>query len=259
MRTYNERELIEIFHLLFLDQLGRKLDKRLYALKGGCNLRFFLNSIRYSEDMDIDVKIIAKQTLRNKINLILNALPFHQILRAKKIEITHIAEPKQTETTQRWKISFKTTSSQLPLHTKIEFSRRNLDDETLFEPISAHLLQAYGLMPIMANHYSPEKAFEQKIIALALRTQTQARDVFDLYHLLTANMTKLSNIKNIKTIRHIDTAKSNLFNISFEDFKSQVVAFLPHDYQKQYDSPDIWENIYNTINQSLGKISHATD
>jgi hypothetical protein len=39
---------VEQFHLLFLDQLGRKLDKRNYALKGGCNLRFYLRSIRYA-------------------------------------------------------------------------------------------------------------------------------------------------------------------------------------------------------------------
>ena len=47
---------VEQFHLLFLEQLGRKLDKRHYALKGGCNLRFYLRSVRYSEDMDLDVQ-----------------------------------------------------------------------------------------------------------------------------------------------------------------------------------------------------------
>ncbi len=32
---------VELFQLLFLDQLGRRLDQRHFALKGGCNLRFF--------------------------------------------------------------------------------------------------------------------------------------------------------------------------------------------------------------------------
>ena len=55
---------IEQFHLLFLDQLGRKLDKRHYALKGGCNLRFYLRSIRFSEDMDLDLKVWDEMVLR---------------------------------------------------------------------------------------------------------------------------------------------------------------------------------------------------
>ncbi len=67
------QKVVEQFHLLFLNQLGQKLDKRLYALKGGCNLRFYFNSIRYSEDIDIDVQTIAPLTLRNKVNQILNA------------------------------------------------------------------------------------------------------------------------------------------------------------------------------------------
>jgi predicted nucleotidyltransferase component of viral defense system len=46
---------IELFHLLFLRQIEGKLDKKLYALKGGCNLRFFFKSIRYSEDIDFDI------------------------------------------------------------------------------------------------------------------------------------------------------------------------------------------------------------
>ena len=46
MHILQQIEYIERFHLLFLAQLGQKLDKRFYALKGGCNLRFFFKSIR---------------------------------------------------------------------------------------------------------------------------------------------------------------------------------------------------------------------
>jgi predicted nucleotidyltransferase component of viral defense system len=33
--------------------MSRAEDKTLYALKGGCNLRFFFDSVRYSEDIDL--------------------------------------------------------------------------------------------------------------------------------------------------------------------------------------------------------------
>jgi len=41
MLILQQVEYVERFHLLFLAQLGHNLDKSCYALKGGCNLRFF--------------------------------------------------------------------------------------------------------------------------------------------------------------------------------------------------------------------------
>ena len=68
-----ERQAIEVFHLLFLRHLGTRVDKALYVLKGGCNLRFFFKSIRYSEDMDLDVHTIAPATLAGNVHRILES------------------------------------------------------------------------------------------------------------------------------------------------------------------------------------------
>ena len=65
MKQFIPAEHVELFHLHFLEQFGLKTDKRLYALKGGCNLRFFLKSIRYSQDIDLDIKIVQKEILAN--------------------------------------------------------------------------------------------------------------------------------------------------------------------------------------------------
>lgn len=116
----NPRQIVEQFHLIFLNQLGQKLDKKLYALKGGCNLRFYFNSIRYSEDMDLDVQTIATLTLRNKVNQILNADSFQRILTARNIILRHYSEPKQTETTQRWKLDLRLPNSSAAINTRIE-------------------------------------------------------------------------------------------------------------------------------------------
>ena len=61
---YDAPQYVELFHLLFLDFLGRKLDKRYCVLKGGCTLRFFMKSFRYSEDMDIDVQGAIEEAAR---------------------------------------------------------------------------------------------------------------------------------------------------------------------------------------------------
>ncbi len=101
-----DRQVIEILHILFTQHLEAKIDRSLYALKEGCNLRFFFKSIRYSEDIDFDVKSIAKETLQQKVNKLLDSTPFLQNLKIKGIDIIQKSEPKQTETTQGWKLSF---------------------------------------------------------------------------------------------------------------------------------------------------------
>lgn len=251
MQFYNPRQYVELFHLLFLSQLGHKLDKKLYALKGGCNMRFFLNSIRYSEDIDVDVQIIAKETLQNKIQKILTSTPFQYILQAKDIEIAEMSEPKQTNTTQRWKILLKRSASAIYLPTKIEFSRRSFSKDVIFEPINLPILRQYSLPSIMVNHYSAASMYEQKIQALALRNQTQARDVFDLYLLIHSGSDL--KLKDAKKIQYLHQAQSNAMSITFADFKGQVLAYLSEDDRTQYDEKSVWKNIVSIVIESLNE------
>ena len=249
MKIYDPKQCIELFHLLFLSQLGRKLDKKLYAIKGGCNMRFYFNSIRYSEDMDIDVQIIHKDTLHKNVHQILSSSPFKYILQTYGIEILNTSASKQTLTTQRWKISLISSTTKLPLHTKIEFSRRKFGNDVNFETVNPQILKQYSLPPIMANHYSIQSMYEQKILALALRKETQSRDIFDLYFLINSGI----NLKLLdkETIQHLPAAKMNAKNITFSDFKGQVIAYLSEDYQRQYDDQSLWNNIVETVISSL--------
>ncbi|MBP7075185.1 MAG: nucleotidyl transferase AbiEii/AbiGii toxin family protein [Rhabdochlamydiaceae bacterium] len=232
---YDPVQQVEFFHLAFLDQLGRKLDKRLYALKGGCNLRFFLESIRYSQDIDLDVKIVRSATLQKTVNAILDSPSLKMVLQTQGLEIAHVSEPKQTETTQRWKIQLKAQAGVI-FPTKIEFSRRGLDEPVDFEPISAIVLNAYRLHPIFVPHYGPTIAFKQKIRALASRTETQARDIWDLFHLMNAYEVKDGDGQ------YLNKACENVCNINYGEFKDQVLAFFPPDLQSQY-SLEVWEKI----------------
>ena len=83
---------------------GAHVDKSLFALKGGCNLRFFLKSIRYSENIDLDIHTMSVGTLQSNMTRLLEARAFAQLLRAQGIEIARTTHPKLTQTTQRWKL-----------------------------------------------------------------------------------------------------------------------------------------------------------
>jgi predicted nucleotidyltransferase component of viral defense system len=106
--------------------LSTRLDKSLLVLEGGCNLRFFYRSVRYSEDLDLDTRKIAVGTLGNQVDRLLASSAFRQSLRAQSLEIQSTSAPKQTETTQRWKIRLSLSSTGQQVPTKIEFSRRPL-------------------------------------------------------------------------------------------------------------------------------------
>lgn len=240
---------IELFHLMFLRQFAAKMDANLYAIKGGCNLRFFFDSVRYSEDLDLDICTIQQQTLENKVNKILTSPPLLKSLQAYGITQLDVTSPKQTQTTQRWKIQLHTEHTQMPYPTKIEFSRRNNAIKPQFDNINIQVCQTYRLPPMRLSHYGLQDAIAQKILALAHRSLTQARDIFDLYHLLHIE----------KPIFSLDTeslakAEKALLSIHFNDYKSQVINFLELEKQQSYTSEDYWNVILDEVHHYLSEL-----
>jgi predicted nucleotidyltransferase component of viral defense system len=233
-----DRQAIEIFHLLFLRAFGSRVDKALFALKGGCNLRFFFRSIRYSEDMDLDIHTMAVGTLRSNVDRLLEAPPFLQALRAQGLGIARTTQPKQTATTQRWKLTLRIDESGAEVPTKIEFSRRCLDDPKTVEPVDATIIRAYRLYPVIVQHYALQAAFAQKIAALALREQVQSRDVFDLKLLIDAGGDEPPLAA--AAAAHLDAAIDNALAIDYDAFAGQVLAFLDPEYQDHYRDKRAW-------------------
>lgn len=243
---WNARQAVEIFHLVFLAELGAKLDRALYAVKGGCNLRFFFGSRRYSEDLDLDVHKVSKETLQRKVDQLLSGRSLALSLSAHGIQIAATSRPKQTETTQRWKLELALANASA--HTKLEFSRRGLRSGIEFGPASRALLGNYGLSPTLLSHYGRRAAIEQKVGALAGRSETQARDVFDLDLLLSgaadADMPVLAEALRTAAIERA-------LSVDFATFKSQVLAYLPAEDRAAYDDERTWEQLVLRVVQAL--------
>lgn len=241
---------VEAFHLLFLSQLGRRIDRRAFVLKGGCNLRFFHRSIRYSEDIDLDVADLGVELLRERVRETFTSRPFVDILAARGIRLDHVTEHKQTDTTQRWKLGLRVEGLAVPLPTKVEFSRRGLDDGVVFGSVDGTIARAYELPPLMLTHYNATTAFRQKLNALAARNVTQARDVFDLHHLLSA--TDVADAVAATPRAVVERASANAMGVDFGMFKSQVLAYLPPDDQAHFDSASVWETMVLELAEALG-------
>ncbi len=246
---WSQRQTIEIFHLLFLRAFGARVDKALFALKGGCNLRFFLKSIRYSEDLDLDIRTMSVGTLRSNVSRLLEAPAFVQALQAQNIQITKTPLPKQTETTQRWKLTLHMMESGAEVPTKIEFSRRGLDGEKSVEPVDSGIIRKYRLYPVILQHYSVHTAFAQKVSALALRGQVQSRDVFDLKLLLDAGGAEQSLPATAAANRA--AAVENALSVDYDAFAGQVLAFLEPEYQEHYGNRKAWAELQDQVVDGL--------
>ncbi len=236
-----------MFHLVFLRALVAKgEDKGLVALKGGSNLRFFFGSVRYSEDMDLDVVVIARETLKNKVDRLLRSPAVTAPLKAQGLTIVETSAPKQTETTQRWKVGLRREGDELPIRTKVEFSRRDSIEGTAFDAADREVLRPYGLTPVLAMHYTVGAAIRQKIHALAARTEPQARDVFDL-SLLLARSDAAGLALDAGAKGWLADAIDHAMGISFDEYASKVVAYLEPSHADLYADRSAWNAMQEDV------------
>lgn len=241
----------EIFHISFLRLFASRVKPNTYAVKGGVNLRLFFGSIRYSEDIDLDIKDIETHKLKDIVMEILASKTLLTAVRPFAIESIvspDIAKAKQTETTQRFKVHLITSSSE-DLFSKIEFSRRGLKSPVIAETIDASILNHYKLSPLIVPHYPAQVAIAQKIGALANRTETQARDIFDIYML----MSKIGGGDRVKvSASDVKHAHENVFNIDAHIFRDTVLNFLAeHDHNSYAEA---WDEIQLRVSEFISQL-----
>src|SRR3989338_230822 len=244
IQIYTPFQVREVFHLEFLRWFSRKLEATCYALKGGVNLRFFFKSIRYSQDIDMDIQGVRVEKIKKNVMEILSERGFSDSLKSfgiEKVVPPSIMKAKQTETTQRFKIHLLTSGGE-DLFTKIEFSRRMMKGSTVVEPVSTQILRSYKMAPLLIPHYDAASAIGQKIQALAQRSVLQARDIFDLFVLSSQYDNAQRHPLEMGKAVH-KTAYENLFFVEYPQFRDTVVSYLGIEDQKAYSSPSAWDEI----------------
>ena len=228
-----------------------RLNRATWVVKGGVNLRAWFGSRRYSEDLDLDALGSAPHVLREKFDTILLGRPLEDLLTSQGLEVVRIAKPKQTDTTQRWKLELKAAGFSVPLHTKVEFSRRGTrGEEYVLEPARSDIVRPYGIPVPTVSHYTARSAIRQKIAALAGRSETQARDIWDLDHLLRSTDADPRPLS--QSVREaLPGALERAISLGYDVFKAQVVPYLPEDDQSIYGTRDAWERMRELVVERL--------
>ena len=239
MPELREAQVIELFHLALLQVLRARLDQARYVLKGGVNLRYFFDSVRYSEDIDFDAAAIEPSALEEKMDGILASPAMDALLRSGGLAIDGSTKPKQTAATQRWKVSLAVGGRREPIRTKIEFSHRAGDRRRILEAVPGRVVAPYALRAPTVLHYTADAAIEQKIEALAGRSETQARDVFDLDLLLRRQPITAEAIEP----QILERAVERALELPFAAFRDQVAPFLDPEVAELYAGPAAWEQM----------------
>jgi predicted nucleotidyltransferase component of viral defense system len=237
---------VECFHLVLLRFLEARLDRASFVVKGGVNLRVWFASLRYSEDLDLDVTKGSPHALRERIDKLITTKPFGDTLGAQGLTLVRSSQPKQTDTTQRWKLELRAEELELPLHTRIEFSRRGVVEEHALEPVRPEIVRPYGLLAPTVQHYTARGAVRQKIAALASRNEPQARDVWDLEHLLRTTRVDPGPFSAAGR-KAVSVALDRARGLAFDVYRSQVVPYLAPEHQDVYGSPVAWERMRELV------------
>ena len=244
LKPLTQLQQIEAFHAVLLGEL--RLPRGHAAVKGGANLRLFHGSPRMSKDLDIDLdgRTPAPKTLAGNVTKLLKSTTLKARLARIGLSIEGFTAPKQTDVVQRWKISLRGPAGVSP--TKLEFSRRGLERGVAIGGIEAALTAAYSLPGALVEHYDRSTAYAQKVRALAGRAEPQARDVFDL-HILGPCQPGLANLD--RALR--EAAHARLLELSFADFRSQVVPSLATAAAEHYDHESVWEAMVADVARQL--------
>ncbi|HEX3852938.1 MAG TPA: nucleotidyl transferase AbiEii/AbiGii toxin family protein [Polyangiaceae bacterium] len=226
--------------------LRTKVPPDRYVLKGGANLRYFYASQRYSEGIDLDVVVQSLQSLEDGVDAALKLVL--AVIRASGIavDLEAVCKPKQTYTTRRWKVPLIVPGFAEPVRTKVEFSNRSGETRYKLETVPIEIARPYGIAPPLVQRYMPPAAAKQKVLALAFRNETQARDVFDLDLLFRGHSWSGDDVAADVRANAADAAAALTFSV----FKDQVSPFLDSEIEVLYDEY-AWDGMQTRVVEEL--------
>lgn len=257
VNKHSDAQLIEVFHLLFMQVLTSH-SRDWFILKGGANLRYYFDSVRYSNDIDLDFYGKDGWHVEQVVDAALTGRALKMLLSQQGLVIGESTKPKQTETTRGWKIGLAHQDSPGDfIRTKVEFSNRGISsDDVLYETIPSQIVDPYAIRPAALSHYGLTAALEQKIAALALRSETKARDIFDLELLL--RLRRAGGVSRELDLSHAAKAVQKASEVTYTSFRSEVIPFLNPDIAVLYEDEDNWERMRERVCNEIGALASTS-
>ncbi len=239
---------IELFQLAFLEVASVELPLAEHALKGGGNLRFFLRSPRRSRDLDFDYLGRGFDDFADRVDRVLSSRVLTELLRTRTITMLNPRRAKDTRMVKRWKLTLAASGME-EVSSKIEFSAREVRGEPVFEQLDDALAQKLRGRAVRLNHYPPSLTIEQKVSALAQRSQTEPRDVFDLDHLFREYPEAFAQARLEPNAAREAIARA--LDLKYGDYVTLVVHYLDEELFPLHATEDAWNDMVLRVTARL--------
>ena len=214
-------------------------------------MRALHGSMRYTKDLDLNAHpSISKERVQAIVQRsIKKALAASGLINNPKV-----TEPKQTDTTLRWKIFGTQPGGTEPIHVTIEVSRRkpHLHGHTTECSMPAQFGQSAEGVKIQV--IDSQHLAICKVLALCDPHRQAPRDIFDLDILIQATLpdmgTLLAQIPDASRVlpKALKELWGNLEAMSYEQFRQEVIPYLPAEAAKAYT-----ESQFDTMRLKVGE------
>lgn len=198
----------EYFQHLFLSYFYQQPQADRVYFKGGTALRVLYNSPRFSEDLDFSSSVSDFHAIEEAMLETLVAISRENVS-------PEVEESKKTSGGYLAIISFR-TEGHSPVSIQTEISLREGEKVGEAMTIASDFIPSYTIVTLIR-----EQLVDEKIQALL--TRRKARDFYDLYFILRANL--LSTRKKDVLSQVMETLKQSSIN-----FEKELREFLPRSH-----------------------------
>lgn len=218
----------EYIQLIFLKHFYSQKNTEKIYFKGGTALRFLYGSFRFSEDLDFTSTVPRSELER----LISNMLPELK----KEMGDIDFAEQRSIKDSFSSKVIYNMPDFKFPLTIRLDFSLREIP----VLPDSRYIETIFPVAPPpLTSCLDIKEMLAEKIRAIIIRGQ--GRDIFDIWFLLSKNITFEWDLINKKMELYkmsIDKEKllSSIQSIPDKEIRMDLTRFLPLTHRKLVDN-----------------------
>ena len=238
---------------LLVELMGNAMHKEL-VLKGGMAMRAVHGSVRYTKDIDLDADLkFSKERVRGIVKR-----SIERTVASGLITNAKVSEPKQTETTLRWKIVGTQPGSNAPLNLTVEVSRRATIANGHIIEVPLPTVYADGTANVKVQVLDSQAIAVTKVLALTDPNRLAPRDLFDLHVLIEAQVddptrlfVSLPNAKE-RLPRAIADLWPKIESMTYALFISDVVPNLPDSVAKAINE-DVFDDMRLKVGTSVEK------
>jgi hypothetical protein len=250
-----EQQVVESFHLALLAVLGERGGRDAFVLKGGASLRFFLKSLRYSEDIDIDVPAMESWLFTERIAKAVGSELLARLLGLLGTTVETGYRKDYSSTKEKWSFELRHADVTVPVWTRLEVSYREYQyarESWETDRPTAGVMAPYSraLRAPLITHYLAPAAISQKIHALWDREETRSRDVFDLDLLLRGWQERPTDVTEVDLKAAIECA----IGVGYEAYLSEVVTYLEESVASSWEEKAVWDHLRAFVVDELARL-----